>query len=110
MNLNSIIEDPTTKQTMENIKVISSNLSQISSYVNDATTDPQLKANVNKTVSKLNTALDELAITLNTVNTITASDKCLIKRTIDDVSQTASNLNKFSTKLNKRFLLFRLMF
>ncbi len=110
MNLNSIIEDPTTKQTMENIKIISSNLSQISSYVNDATTDPQLKENVNKTVSKLNTALDELAITLNTVNTVTASDKCLIKRTIDDVSQTASNLKKFSTKLNKRFLLFRLMF
>lgn len=110
MNLNSIIEDPTTKQTMENINIISSNLSQISSYVNDATTDPQLKANVNKTVSKLNTALDELAITLNTVNTVTASDKCLIKRTIDDVSQTAFNLKKFSTKLNKRFLLFRLMF
>lgn len=110
INLNSIIEDPTTKQTMENIKVISSNLSQISSYVNDATTDPKLKANVNKSVSKLNTALDELAITLNTVNSLTANDKCMIQRTLNDVSQTASNLKKFSTKLNKRFLLFRLMF
>ena len=109
INLNSIIEDPTTKQTMENIKVISSNLSQISSYVNDATTDPKLKANVNKSVSKLNTALDELAITLNTVNSLTANDKCMIQ-TLNDVSQTASNLKKFSTKLNKRFLLFRLMF
>ena len=110
MNLNSIIEDPTTKQTMENMKVISSNLAQISAYVNDATTDPKLKANINKSVSKLNTALDELAITLNTVNSLTANDKCLIQRTLNDVSQTASNLNKFSTKLNKRFLLFRLMF
>ena len=86
INLNSIIEDPTTKQTMENIKVISSNLSQISSYVNDATTDPKLKANVNKSVSKLNTALDELAITLNTVNSLTANDKCMIQRTLNDVS------------------------
>lgn len=110
MNLNSIIEDPTTKQTMENMKVISSNLAQISAYVNDATTDPKLKSNINKSVSKLNTALDELAITLNTVNSLTANDKCLIQRTLNDVSQTASNLNKFSTKLNKRFLLFRLMF
>lgn len=109
-NLNTLLEDPSSKQTIENIKIISSNLAQISTYVNDATADPQLKANVNKTVAKLNTALDELAITLNTVNSLTANDKCMIQRTLNDVSQTASNLKKFSTKLNKRFLLFRLMF
>ena len=37
-------------------------------------------------------------------------EKCQMKQTLNDVAKTASNLRKFTDKLNKRFLLFRLMF
>ena len=37
-------------------------------------------------------------------------DKENLKQIMNDASQTVSNLKKFSEKLNKRFLLFRLLF
>ena len=37
-------------------------------------------------------------------------DKEGLKQIVSDTSETVSNLKKFSEKLNKRFLLFRLLF
>ena len=37
-------------------------------------------------------------------------DKEGLKQIVEDTSETVANLKKFSEKLNKRFLLFRLMF
>ena len=109
-NLNVLLEDKTTKETLANINETSKNLAQISSYIQDATEDPQLKAQISNTVCKLNMALDQLAITLNTVNELTTDEKSSIKSTLQDINATAKNMKKFSSKLNKRFLLFRLLF
>ena len=109
-NINNILEDKTTKQTLDNLQVASKNISEISIFVNEMTKDEKLKTQVNDTITKFNTALDNLSLTLETVNSLTTEEKCTIKQTIDDAAETSKNLRKFSEKLNKRFLLFRLMF
>lgn len=109
-NLNTLIEDPKTQQTLENLQVASANISEIAKYVNTMTKDPALKAQVNNTVTKFNKALDDLSCTLETVNGLTTDKKAELNDTINNVAETSKNLRKFSEKLNKRFLLFRLMF
>ena len=108
-NVSGILEDPKTKTTLANLDITSKNIAELSSYINDMSKDAQLKAHVKETVVKLNTALDKLTITLDTVNYATEDEEKL-KQTMDDINTTSENLKKFSEKLNKRFLLFRLMF
>ena len=109
-NLSNLLEDPQTKQTLENLQVASKNISEISEYVNGMTKDPALKSQINTTVTKFNKALDDLSCTLETVNSLTTDNKQELNDTINNVAETSKNLRKFSEKLNKRFLLFRLMF
>ena len=109
-NLNTIISDPQTKATLANINVMSKNLAEISNYVNDMSKDENLKLKVLKTVDKLDLALEQLNVTLKVVNDIGVGQKEKIISTINDASETTKNAKKFSEKLNKRFLLFRLMF
>ena len=52
----------------------------------------------------------DISKTLATVNKLTPENKTELQKIIEDTSATTSNLRKFSDKLNKRFLLFRLMF
>lgn len=109
-NLNTLIEDPKTRQTLDDLQAASKNISEISQYVNTMTKDPALKTQVNTTVTKFNKALDDLSCTLETVNGLTTDKKTELNETINNVAVTSKNLRKFSEKLNKRFLLFRLMF
>lgn len=109
-NLNTIIENPQTKATLANINLMSKNLSEISAYINDMSKDEKLKRKVLNSVDKLDLALEQLNITLKLVNDIGVQEKDKIISTINDASETSKNARKFSEKLNKRFLLFRLMF
>ena len=109
-NLNTVLENPKTKETLDNLQVASKNIAEISQYVNGMTKDPVLKAQVNTTVLKFNKALDDLSCTLETVNSLTTDKKDELNDTINNVNETSKNLRKFSEKLNKRFLLFRLLF
>ena len=109
-NLNNVLENPKTKETLDNLQVASKNIAEISQYVNGMTKDPVLKAQVNTTVLKFNKALDDLSCTLETVNSLTTDKKDELNDTINNVNETSKNLRKFSEKLNKRFLLFRLLF
>ena len=47
---------------------------------------------------------------MNDYNRLEDSEKLKLKSTIKDILTITQNLKKFSEKLNKRFLLFRLMF
>ncbi|MBQ9244786.1 MCE family protein [bacterium] len=108
-NLSNIMEDPKTKTTLANLDITAKNIAELSSYVNDMTKDAQLKQYLKDSVVKMNTALDKLTITLDTVNYATEDEEKL-KQTMDDINATSENLRKFSEKLNKRFLIFRLLF
>ncbi len=108
-NISGLLEDPKTKSVLKNLDVTSKNIAELSTFVNDMSKDTQLKQYLKESVSKMNNALDKLCITLDTVNYAT-EDKDKIKQTIDDISESSENLRKFSEKLNKRFLIFRLLF
>ncbi|MCD7878557.1 MAG: MlaD family protein [Candidatus Gastranaerophilales bacterium] len=108
-NVSNLLEDPQTQSTLKNIDITAKNIAELSSYINDMSKDAQLKKYLKESVVKLNTALDKLAVTLDTVNYATEDEEKL-KQTMDDINVTSENLRKFSEKLNKRFLIFRLMF
>ena len=57
-------------------------------------------------MAEVATALD----TVNRVNPANPNQASDLQQIVKDTVVTTSNLRKFSDKLNKRFLLFRLMF
>lgn len=137
-NLNSIIGDPKFKTTMystadsfdrlaqninkligneqealamaEDFRAITHNVNEISGYVNSLTKDDQLKKDITGAVSSINTAMTDISTTLDTVNKLTPEKKTELQTIIDDTKATTCNLRKFSEKLNKRFLIWRLLF
>ena len=89
---------------------ISRNLADISSYVNQLTQDDKLKKDISSTISNMNKTSANINKTLNNLNNADPCEKANISSIISDTVVTSRNLRKFSEKLNKRFLLFRLMF
>lgn len=112
-NLNKVMDAADAEETGRNLKIISENLSQITASVNAMTKDDKLKNELMSAVTNVNCAMAEVATALDTVNKVNpanpnqASD---LQQIVKDTVVTTSNLRKFSDKLNKRFLLFRLMF
>ena len=94
----------------EDIRTITSNLAEISTSVDAMTKDEQLKNDLKKTVENANNALAGVSTALATVNKLSPENKSELASIIEDTKVTTCNLRKFSEKLNKRFLIFRLMF
>ena len=109
-NVNKIVEDPETEKLLADLKITMKNVSELSDCLNKMSKDPRVKEEVAKTFKNLNEALCKLTVTLDTVNYATEDQRDELKQSIKDVEATTANVKKFSDKLNKRFLLFRLMF
>lgn len=110
-NLNKLLGNDEESQKMaEDLRAITHNINEISGYVNSLTKDEQLKKDLNRTVASINTAMTDISTTLNTVNKLTPENKSELQTIIDDTKVTTCNLRKFSEKLNKRFLIWRLLF
>ena len=110
-NLNKLFGNEQEAQQMANdFREIAHNVNEISGYVNSLTKDDQLKKDINRAVANVNTAMTDISTTLNTVNALTPEKKTELQTIIEDTRVTTCNLRKFSEKLNKRFLLWRLMF
>ncbi len=134
-NINNIIGDPQFKPTMlqtakslnglakeltpiigavdaqkfaADLNVTMSNVAEISNSINRMSKDEKLKNNLMQTVDNVNRALCNISATLEVVNN--TKDKANIKQVVEDTAATVHNLKTFSEKLNKRFLLFRLLF
>jgi len=108
-NLNKVLENSDAKQLGSDLNAIIHNINEISTSVNMMTKDKKLKEKLLQTVEHANKTMVDISSALEIVN----SDACKkeeIAKTLSDVAATASNLRKFTEKLNKRFLLFRLMF
>ena len=99
-NLNRILEDKSTEQMVQDLSETLKNVSEISAYLNEFTKDDKVSANLKDAVVKLNCVLDQLALTLDSVNEIAVEDKQKIKKTIEDAADTSKNLKKFSEKIN----------
>jgi ABC-type transporter Mla subunit MlaD len=133
-NVNNIISDPQFKPTMlQTAKSLSSladeltpiigavdaqkfasdlsttvnNVAEISNSINRMSKDEKLKNNLMQTLDNVNRALCNVSATLEVINN--TKDKANVKQVVEDTAVTVRNLRKFSEKLNKRFLLFRLL-
>lgn len=107
--LSPIIGAVDAKEFAEDLNAVMKNLNEISSSVNRMTKDENLKSKISTSIDNLNVTMCEVSTALETING-EGGDKDGLKQIINDTSSTVSNLKKFSEKLNKRFLLFRLMF
>ena len=107
--LSPIIGAVDAEEFAEDLNSVMKNLNEISTSVNQMTKDEKLKTKVVQSIDNLNSTMCEASAALETLNG-KSGDKENLKQIVDDTSETVSNLKKFSEKLNKRFLLFRLMF
>lgn len=97
-----------SQEFAQDLTSLMSNLNEISASVNVMTKDEALKSKISNSIDNLNITMCEVSKTLETING--KGDKENLKQIINDTSETVENLKKFSEKLNKRFLLFRLLF
>ncbi len=109
-NINRILEDDQTNEIMFNLNETMRNLGDISSYVNEYTKDEKLKEDITSTISNLSSITCNISKVMDDYNRLDENEKLKLKDTIKDVLAITKNVKKFSEKLNKRFLLFRLMF
>jgi len=93
----------------EDLNALMKNLNEISTSVNTMTKDEKLKKKINTSIDNLNVTMCEVTQALETINGEDGKKEGL-KQIVKDTSITVSNLKKFSEKLNKRFLLWRLLF
>ena len=98
-----------SKKFAEDLNAVMTNMNEISTTVNKMTKDEKLKSKIILSIDNLNTTMNEVTAALETINGQNG-DKENLKQIMKDTSETVANLKKFSEKLNKRFLLFRLMF
>ena len=103
-----IIGSVDAKAFAEDLNGAMKNINEISASVNTMTKDEDLKNKLNSSIDNLNITMCEVTKALETVNG--KGDKDNLKQIVNDTSETVENLKKFSEKLNKRFLLFRLLF
>lgn len=106
--LTPIVGAVDAKAFAEDLNATMTNLKEISASVNKMTKDENLKNKIVTSIDNLNITMCEVSSALETVNG--QGDKEGLKQIVEDTSATVSNLKKFSEKLNKRFLLFRLLF
>jgi len=109
-NLNKVLDNTDSKRMASDLQSIIQNLNEISTYVSSMTKDEKLKTQLNTTVKNVNKAMSDLSSALEVVNGMTPDQKCQLQQIVEDTSVTTHNLKKFTDKLNKRFLIFRLMF
>ena len=108
-SLSPILGSVDAKAFAEDLNAIMKNMNEISTSVNKMTKDEKLKAKITTSIDNLNTTMYEVTTALETING-EKNDKENLKQIMKDTSETVANLKKFSEKLNKRFLLFRLLF
>ena len=106
--LSPIIGAVNAKEFAEDLNGAMKNMNEISETVNKMTKDEKLKKQITDSINNLNVTMCEVSKAMETING--KGDKDNLKQIVEETSETVHNLKKFSEKLNKRFLLFRLMF
>lgn len=109
-NLNKIMDNTDSKQLACDLQAIVKNMNDITTFISSTTKDERLKSQLIDTINNINKATKDISNALELVNCMTPDQKCKVQQIIKDTAVTTHNLKKFSEKLNKRFLLFRLMF
>lgn len=109
-SINTLLADKETQETLKYLRETSKNVSELSASVNEIAKDEKFKSDIKMTAANLNSSLAALEKALGSVSNISPQDKQNIQSTLANTAELTCNLRKFSERLNKRFLLFRLMF
>ena len=109
-NINKLLEDAQSREIIDDIDETMRNLNEITTYINEYTKDEKEKEDITNTISNLSNITDNISKIMNDYNKLEDDEKLKLKSTVKDVLTITKNVKKFSEKLNKRFLLFRLMF
>jgi glutamine synthetase type III len=108
--LSDLLSDEKTQKTLLYVNDTAKNLSELTNYINGVSKDKDVQNRITKTVDNLNESLLQLSTSLKKVENVTGPEEDKIKSILDDTADISKNLKGFSEKLNKRFLLLRLMF
>jgi len=108
--ISEILENSKLKDSLVNINSTSKDLSEVVHYVNDLTKNDEFNTKINDTITNLNISITKLSQVIDTVDDLTTEEKTRIKEILTNSEKISKDMGKFSNKLNKRFLLLRLMF
>lgn len=109
-SLAELIKNSNMEETLKLVNSTSKDVSVIAKNVKAVTNDDKFKTQMDQTINNLNVSLKRLSDILGEANNLTPQEKASLKESLKDSAQISKNLKEFSNKLNKRFLLFRLMF
>lgn len=107
--LSEILNDPSLKETLAMAQSTSRDASELMAMLKQTAHDKEIQEQLSGSLTLLNSSLQRLSGLLANLETV-SSDKESLKSIIEDTRTTTQNLSTFSEKLNKRFLLFRMMF
>ena len=108
--LNTLLQDPKLDDTINLLHSTTSEANLLLKSANKLNQEKQLGAKLADTVENMNTSLEQLSRVLGEVETITQNEDASLGDTLTDLRSTSDSLKTFSGKLNKHFLLWRLMF
>jgi len=108
--ISQLLNNSKLQESLVNINSTTKDLSEIVKYVNTITKDEEFNKKLNSTITNLDTSIVKLSQVLDTVNEISTDEKAHIKEILQNSEEISKDMKKFSNKLNKRFLLLRLLF
>ncbi|MEB3206497.1 MAG: MlaD family protein [Vampirovibrionales bacterium] len=108
--LSALLKDPALKQTLAQAQSATHDLAKVTSLVRSTVETQKLHDKMGSTLTTLDEGVDRLNRILIEVEPLVQDKDGSLKSTLKDARTSASELKKFSQKLNGRFLLWRLIF
>lgn len=104
-----LLKNSKLQDSLVNLNSTTKDISDITKYVNTLTKDENFNNKMEETVVNLNDLMVKLSKITDSVEDLTTDEKESIKQIISNSNEASEDLKKFSKKLNKRFLLLRLL-
>jgi hypothetical protein len=109
--LQEVVSDPALTETIHLVRDTTADASMLVSTLKKTAKDRHVQERLDRSLTLFNTSLDKLSRILNDLDeAVGPEEDNELKAIVDDTKETTENLKSFSEKLNKRFLLFRLLF
>jgi phospholipid/cholesterol/gamma-HCH transport system substrate-binding protein len=108
-SLSKLLAEDKLDKIVADTQTTTDNLADISSYLKQTLHQSDFQSRFNHLTGTLNETLNKLNLILGSVEE-TEQNKAAIQTILSNTKQTSENLSTLSQRLNKRFLLFRLLF
>ncbi|MEB3245744.1 MAG: MlaD family protein [Vampirovibrionales bacterium] len=109
-SLDVLLSDPALKATLQQAQSATTDLAQVSSLVRTTVETQKLHEKMGNALVELDESVTRMNAILQSLEPVLADEDASVQQTLDNAKETSAELKKFSEKLNKRFLLWRLLF